>query len=116
MTTPTSNRKTGPTSANGSDTNDLDNPNVVPLLNDLYRQEWRLFHNFFCPSVKLLYKESIGSKTIKHHDPPKTPYQRILESPHVPQQTKNPLTKQLENLNPFVLRKPSKRSSKKSSP
>ena len=33
-----------------------------PLLNDLYRTEWRLFHNFFCPSVKLIAKERIGSK------------------------------------------------------
>ncbi len=36
-------------------------PKVVPLLSDLYRQEWRRFHDFFCPSVKLLSKERIGS-------------------------------------------------------
>lgn len=83
----------------------LDNPKVVPLLNNLYSQEWRLLFNFFCPSVKLLHKERIGSKTIKHHDSPKTPLQRILDSPAIPQQTKNTLSKQLENLNPFVLRK-----------
>jgi hypothetical protein len=82
----------------------LDDPKVVPLLNDLYRQEWRLFHNFFCPSVKLLSKERIGSKTIKHHDRPKTPYQRILESPHISLKVKQDLSKQLEKLNPFVLR------------
>lgn len=29
------------------------NPDVVSLLNDLFKNEWRLFHNFFCPSVKL---------------------------------------------------------------
>ena len=63
----------------------LDHPQVVALLNDLYTQEWRLFHNFFCPSVKLIAKERIGSKTIKRHDPPQTPYQRILESPHTSQ-------------------------------
>ena len=51
----------------------LDNPEVIPLLNHLYRQEWRLFHNFFYPLTKLLSKERIGSKTIKHHDHPKTP-------------------------------------------
>jgi hypothetical protein len=56
---------------------------TVPLLNKLYTQEWRLFHNFFCPSVKLIDKERIGSKTVKHHDSPKTPYQRIMESPHI---------------------------------
>jgi len=83
----------------------LDNPNAVPLLNLLYSHEWRLFHNFFSPSVKLIAKKRIGSKTIKHHDKPQTPYQRILNSPHIPPQIKDSLSKQLETLNPFVLRK-----------
>jgi len=83
----------------------LDNPRAVPLLNNLYRNEWRLFHNFFCPSVKLIAKERIGSKTIKQHDKPKTPYQRLMESPHMPEAVKLSLSKQLENLNPFLLRK-----------
>jgi 5S rRNA maturation endonuclease (ribonuclease M5) len=79
--------------------------NVVPPLNNLYTKEWRLFHNFFCPSVKLVAKERIGSKTIKRHDPPKTPYQRIMDSPHIQESVKLSLSKQLENLNPFLLRK-----------
>jgi len=83
----------------------LDNPLTVPLLNDLYRREWRTFHNFFCPSVKLLDKQRVGSKTIKRYDSPKTPYQRVLESPHIPQETKNAMTKYLETLNPFLLKK-----------
>jgi hypothetical protein len=83
----------------------LDNPRVVPLLNDLYTKEWRLFHNFFCPSVKLIAKERIASKTIKRHDSPKTPYQRIMESPHIQTSVKIVLSKQLEKLNPFLLRK-----------
>jgi hypothetical protein len=83
----------------------LDNLNIVPLLNNLYRNEWKLFHNFFCPSVKLLAKERFGSKTVKHHDAPKTPYQRIMESPFVLESVKRSLTKQLESLNPFLLRK-----------
>ncbi len=83
----------------------LDNPNVVSSLNNLYTKEWRLFHNFFCPSVKLIAKERIGSKTIKHHDSPKTPYQRIMESTHIHEYVKKSLSKQLENLNPFLLRK-----------
>ena len=82
----------------------LDNPRVVPLLNSLYTKEWKLFHNFFCPSVKLIAKERIGSKTIKHHDSPKTPYQRIMDSPHIKESVKLSLSKQLENLNPFLLR------------
>jgi len=91
----------------------LDDPKVVPLLNDLYRQEWRLFHNFFCPSVKLLSKERIGSKTIKHHDRPKTPYHRILESPHISLNIKQDLSKLLEKLNPFVLREAMEKRLKK---
>ena len=83
----------------------MDHLQVATLLNDLYRTEWRWFHNFFCPSVKLISKERVGSKTIKRHDSPKTPYQRIMESPHVPDTVKESLTKELERLNPFVLRK-----------
>jgi hypothetical protein len=82
----------------------FDDPRIVALLNDLYRNEWRLFHNFFCPSVKLISKERIGSKTIKCHDIPRTPYQRIMASPHIPEPIKQSLAKDLEILNPFVLR------------
>jgi hypothetical protein len=83
----------------------FDDPLIVPLLNHLYTQEWRLFHNFFCPSAKLLAKERIGSKTLKHYDSPKTPYQRIIDSPCISPPIKQSLTKQLESLNPFMLRK-----------
>jgi hypothetical protein len=83
----------------------LDNPEVVAPLNKLYAKEWRLFHNFFCPSVKLIAKKRIGSQTIKQHDLPKTPYQRIMESPHIHESVKSSLSKQLEVLNPFLLRK-----------
>lgn len=46
----------------------FDNNSIVPLLNDLFRNEWRLFHNFFCPSVKLIEKKRIGSQIIKRYD------------------------------------------------
>jgi hypothetical protein len=82
----------------------FDDPCLVPLLNELYRSEWRLFHNFFCPSVKLLGKERIGSKTRKRYDRPKTPYQRVMESTHIARKTKIRLTAQFRSLNPFVLR------------
>jgi len=83
----------------------LDNHAVVPLLNALYRSEWRTFHNFFCPSVKLIHKKRVGSKTIKLYDSPKTPYLRVIESPYVSQKVKDTMTKYLENQNPFLLRK-----------
>jgi len=83
----------------------LDNPEVISALNELYENEWRLFHNFYCPSVKLLSKERVGSKTIKRHDSPKTPYQRILESEHISDYQKTGLTMIWENTNPFTLRR-----------
>ena len=72
-------------------------------MNNLYRNEWRHFHNYFLPTVKLMEKERIGANTIKKHDTPKTPYQRIMESKYVDKDVKISLTKQLELLNPFEL-------------
>jgi len=83
----------------------LDSSALVPLMNNLYTSEWRLFLNFFCPSVKLLEKKRIASKTVKRYDKPKTPYQRVLESPEVSLETKRQLKEQYKTLNPFDLRK-----------
>lgn len=82
----------------------LSDPRVVPLMNELYTSEWRLFHNFFCPSVKLKEKRRVGSKILKIHDEPKTPYQRILESPWIDSKIKRQLKEQYTSLNPFELR------------
>ena len=73
-------------------------------MNELYTSEWRLFLNFFCPSVKLIEKKRIASRTVKRYDKPKTPYQRVLESPDISPEIKNNLKKQMKDLNPFELR------------
>ena len=80
---------------------------IVNLLNDLYTTEWRLFVNFFLPSVKLIDKIRIRSKIIKKHDKPKTPYQRVLESDSIDVSAaqKQKLKEQFEFLNPFLLKK-----------
>ena len=83
----------------------LNNPDVIPLMNKLYTSEWRFYHNFFIPSVKLLEKKRVASKTIKRYDTPKTPYQRVMESTDVSDEIKLSLKKQFEQLNPFRLRK-----------
>lgn len=83
----------------------FDQPELVPLLNDLYTSEWRLLHNFFLPSTKLVRKERLGSKVIKHHDTPQTPYQRLLASKAIPLKTKSELKATFQTLNPFTLRK-----------
>lgn len=83
----------------------LDNPAVVAPLNALYENEWRLFQNFYCASVKLLTKERVGSKTVKTYDKPKTPYQRVLESEQVSDYAKTGLRRIFDNTNPFLLRR-----------
>ncbi len=82
----------------------LDKARVVPLMNKLYTSEWRLYLNFFIPSFKLLEKKRVASKVIKRYDSPKTPYQRVLESPYVSASIKRSLKEQFEQLNPFWLR------------
>lgn len=81
----------------------FDDPAIVPLLNELYTTEWRLLMNFFVPSVKLLDKQRVKSRTIKTYDAPKTPLQRVLESPHVASHRKRALKQSLQRLNPFLL-------------
>jgi hypothetical protein len=82
----------------------LDKRVLVGLMNHLYSQEWRLYHNFFLPSVKLMEKKLVDGKAFKRYDQPKTPYQRVLESPYVSASVKHSLKEQFENLNPFRLR------------
>ena len=83
----------------------LDKRRIVDMMNDLYRSEWRLYHNFFQPSVKLIEKKVIASQTVKRYDKPKTPYERVLESKHVDLSVKRSLKERFETLNPFQLRK-----------
>lgn len=83
----------------------FDDPRIVDLLNDLYKNEWRLFQNFFLPSVKLQDKKRVGSKIIKIHDSPKTPYRRVLDCEHVEADVKERLQNKFKTLNPFKLRR-----------
>jgi len=73
------------------------------MLNDLYTSEWNLYFNFFIPSTKLIKKERIGSRIIKRHDKPKTPYQRLMESEHIETDVKQKLQQQFLSLNPIQI-------------
>lgn len=84
----------------------IENPKAVELMNELYTSDaWRLYHNFFLPSVKLIEKKRVASKTIKRYDKPKTPYQRVLESPDIELSVKRALKEQYATANPFRFRK-----------
>lgn len=62
-----------------------------------------LYYNYFLPCQKLLFKTRNGAKTYKRHDMAKTPYQRVLENPHVPEENKQAIRAIKEKLNVLEL-------------
>lgn len=83
--------------------NRFDKPELAKQLNEIYTSEWRLLMNFFLPSTKLVEKYRDRSKIIKRYDQPKTPFQRVLESTAIPNNTKQELLHIFEALNPFEI-------------
>jgi hypothetical protein len=71
-------------------------------LNELYVL-LRNYNNFFLPSVKLKEKTRDGAKVKRVYDAPATPYQRLLDSPHVSARDKKRLKAYYETLNPADL-------------
>ena len=83
----------------------LDNPALLDLINDLYANEWSLYQNYFCPSMKLTSKTKINSKYKKTYDKPTTPYQRLIASGKTIPGLQSLLIDTHQNLNPFKLKK-----------
>ena len=78
---------------------------LVPLMNDLYRQEWSQFQNHFRPTLKLRHRDKRGSRTIRRYEKPRTPYARLLASPQISARAKARLRAEHARLNPFALKK-----------
>ncbi len=81
---------------------DLD---LVPLMNEIYREYWNPLHNFFLPQMQLLEKERVGSRIKKKHDFPKTPYERLKLGRNVTEEQKEILDRRMKSLNPFTLKR-----------
>ena len=80
-------------------------PELVPLLNELYGQEWSQAQNHFRPTFKLAKREKKGGKTVKTYEKtPQTPYQRPLECPRIPEATQVRLRAEHARLDPFELK------------
>jgi len=82
-----------------------DQERQVSLLNDLYRNEWRLYENFFQPTVKLVEKKRVGGHVHKTYDKAKTPYTRIMNSDQVDAAIKEQLKMLYLSLNPAALKR-----------
>ena len=82
-----------------------DNYEELAIMNDLYCNELRLYKNFFQPVMKLQSKERIGGKVKRKYEAAKTPYQRLIESDQIPQESKEELKGVYLSLNPAELKR-----------
>ena len=76
---------------------------AVAAMNGLYRGDLRLLQNLFLPSVKLVRKERVGSRTRRRYDAAKTPFERVLECKAVRPMVVARLKALRERLDPFAL-------------
>jgi len=82
-----------------------DSPRAVEAMNDLYRQELRLWLNLYLPSVKLVKKVRVGSKVRRVYDAPQTPLERVMASSSAHPGQIAALKKLRASLDPFQLGK-----------
>jgi hypothetical protein len=75
---------------------------ALVAMNELYAH-LRLLVNFVYPSAKLITKTRIGSRVIRKHDQPATPYQRIMARDDVAPSVKEALAVQYHDLDPIAL-------------
>ncbi len=82
----------------------LEGEEAAKALNAFYRV-LRLRVNFLQPCMMLQSKERVGSKIRRHYDTAKTPCQRALEHPCVPEERKHALREQLATIKPMAIAK-----------
>jgi hypothetical protein len=81
----------------------LADPELIPLINQLYQEVWEPLHNYFLPSMKLTQKDRLGAKIKRRHDRAQTPCDRLLAHPKVSASQKKKLRQTRASLNPFAL-------------
>ena len=82
-----------------------DTHEAVEAINNLYRNELRLWLNLYLPSVKLLKKVRVGSKVRRVYDGPRTPFERVKACPQADRERVARLEELRKSLDPFQLGK-----------
>ena len=77
---------------------------AAQLLNTLYARYWSPFRNFFCPVMKHLRTERIGSRKRRVYDQPATPFERLKACPQAHREQIARLEKEFGALDPFELK------------
>ena len=77
----------------------------LKMINDLYRNELKLFNNFSRPVMKIKSKEKINNSVCKKkYDKAQTPYQRLMNSNQILDEQKQELERLYLSLNPVELK------------
>lgn len=82
-----------------------DTTRELDLINDLYRNELRLFKNFFQPVMKMIRKEIVDGHKKRVYDIPQTPFQRLLASKQISRKKARDLQAEYQKLNPAELKR-----------
>jgi hypothetical protein len=83
----------------------FDSPAERDALTLLYQSLCPLL-NYFLPTMKLIDKVRVGSRMRKVYEKiPKSPYQRLLESPDLSDEVKAELRQRFSRYNPVLLQK-----------
>ena len=83
----------------------VDDPSLIPLMNEIYKAYWGPLQNYFTPVLKLKSKERIGGRVKKTYDKPKSPFKRLFESPFISREEKAKLKESHALKNPIYLKK-----------
>jgi hypothetical protein len=81
----------------------LEDPELVGLINQVYKETWGPLQNFFLPSMKLLKKWRVGARWRRKHDRPQTAYQRLLKLGVLTNKKQRQLRELFVSLDPFAL-------------
>lgn len=82
-----------------------DTDTEIDILNDLYRNELRLYKNFFQPVMRLKSKERNKGHISRKYQEAKTPYKWLMDSEETPLEVKQELEKVYAELNPAKLKR-----------
>ena len=83
----------------------IDHPELIEIMNDIYRWIWNPLLNHFYPVIKLKSKHRIGGKLRKVYDTPATPFHRLISSGALTEKQVQKLEADHQILNPFELEK-----------
>ena len=73
------------------------------LINEIYERQ-RILTNYFMPSAKLVGRMRDGSRVVRFHDEPKTPYRRIMAMKGVGKEARDRMRAEFKAADPLKLR------------